>query len=301
MHLKPRQLDAFRHVMLAGSVTAAAEAMSVTQPAVSRLIRDLEQTVQMQLFARDGARLTPTPEAVLLMQEVERLYLGMDQIARSAADIREHSNIVLRLASVTSLVRPYLQQALLEVIGGRLDLPIIFDVENSRHIWDMVESRRYDLGFVYGTGRAASADLANVILHSSNAVAAMRADHPLARLEVVTPRDLRPYRILTAGRNSPLRHGLDQAFSGLAEAPASTLESSMLNCCHFAAAGMGVAIVDRVSIRSAGQALCARPFLPEIRVPYHAIRSAGSLRIPLLDQIIDRMKQLLAREEGQPG
>jgi DNA-binding transcriptional LysR family regulator len=149
MRLKPRQLEAFRHVMNAQGVTAAAEAMNVTQPAVSRLIRDLEDAVGMTLFIRAGARLVPTEEANLLLNEVERLYTGIDQVARAAVDIRRHKNVVLRIGTVTSLVRPFLHQAIIEIAGPRLDLPIVLDVENSRHIWDMVEKNRYDLGIVF--------------------------------------------------------------------------------------------------------------------------------------------------------
>lgn len=297
MRLKPRQLEAFRHVMLAHGVTAAAEAMSITQPAVSRLIRDLEAAIGITLFIRQGARLVPTPEAALLLHEVDRLYIGMDQIARAADDIRQHTNVVLRIASVTSLVRPYLQRVLIEAVGERLDLPIVFDVENSRHIWDMVEKNHYDLGFVFGPSR--QGDLQTVHLHGSRAVAAMPRDHPLAGHDVVTPADLTAYRVLTAGRNSPLRRGLDRAFAVAEQSPLNTMETSMLNCCHFAAAGMGVAIVDRTTIRAAGVDLHARPFLPAINISYHAARPAGSRRILVLDQIVERMKALLREDDSR--
>lgn len=295
MRLKPRQLEAFRNVMVAGGVTAAADAMNITQPAVSRLIRDLEMAVSLPLFTRQGARMTPTPEAILLLHEVERLYIGIDQISRAASDIREHKNIVLRLASVTSLVRPYLHRALVEIVANRVDLPLVIDVENSRHIWDMVENSHYDLGFAFGPARLG--DMLTVPLHSSLAVAAMPPDHPLVDRDIITPADLTEYRVLTAGRNSPLRQGLDRAFSVSDRAPVSTLESSMLNCCHFAAAGMGVAIVDRITLRAADTNLCARPFLPAIEVSYFAARPAGSRRIPVIDRIIERMIELLATED----
>ncbi|GHD22094.1 LysR family transcriptional regulator [Tianweitania populi] len=291
MRLKPRQLEAFRHVMLTRGVTAASEAMNIAQPAVSRLIRDLESEVGMTLFTRQGGRLLPTPEAVLLLAEVERLYIGIDQVARAADDIRQHLNVVLRMASVTSLVRPFLHRAMMEVVGPRLDLPLVLDVENSRHIWDMVEQSHYDLGLVFGPPR--QGDLQTVHLHSSTAVAAMPPDHPLAEKDVITPTDLLDCRVLTAGRNSPLRRGLDRAFSQAEQAPLNTLETSMLNCCHFAAAGMGVAIVDRITMRAADVKLCAKPFLPTIDVSYYAARPAGSRQILVLDQIVERIKELL--------
>lgn len=293
MRLKPRQLEAFRHVMNAQGVTAAAEAMNVTQPAVSRLIRDLEDAVGMTLFIRAGARLVPTEEANLLLNEVERLYTGIDQVARAAVDIRRHKNVVLRIGTVTSLVRPFLHQAIIDIAGPRLDLPIVLDVENSRHIWDMVEKNRYDLGIVFGPPRS---HLQTVHLHGSEAVAAMAPNHPLAELDRVTPADLRDYRVLTAGRNSPLRSALDRAFALADQTPLNTMESSMLNCCHFAAAGMGVAIVDRTTLRAANVDLVTRPFKPTIGISYYAARPAGSRKIQVLDEIIEHMRNSLERD-----
>lgn len=292
MRLKPRQVEAFRSVMMTGGITAAAEAMNVTQPAVSRLIRDLEEIVEISLFERVGTRLMPTAEATQLFREVERLYLGLDQIAQAADDIRRHKNIVLRIASVTSLVRPYLHQAIIDVVGNRLDIPLVIDVENSRHIWDMVEKNRYDLGFVFGSPRMA--DKNAVLLHGSRAVAAMAPGHRLASRKVITPADLLDERVLIPGRNSPLRLALDRAFSNEDHQPISTMETSMLNCCYFAASGMGVGIVDHTSLRSAGADIIAIPFEPKIEVSYFAIRPSGGQRIAVLDDIVGRMQDMMS-------
>lgn len=291
MRLKPRQVEAFRSVMMTGGITAAAEAMNVTQPAVSRLIRDLEQATALTLFDRQGSRLVPTLEATLWYREVERLYLGFDQLVRAADDIRKHKNVVLRIASVTSLVRPYLHRAIVDVVGSRFDLPLVIDVENSRHIWDMVENHRYDLGFVFGSPRMS--DKTAMPLHSSQAVAAVAPGHRLASRNVITPAELKGERVLMPGRNSPLRRELDRAFSSEDYAPASTMETSMLNCCCFAASGMGVGIVDRTSITASSADLVAIPFRPGIEVSYFAIRPSGAAPIPVLEQLVGRMRELL--------
>jgi DNA-binding transcriptional LysR family regulator len=297
LRLKPRQVEAFRSVMMTGGITAAAESMNITQPAVSRLIRDLEDIVQMSLFERVGTRLMPTAEATKLYREVERLYLGLDQIGQAAADIRLHKNTVLRIASVTSLVRPYLQQAIIETVGDRPDIPLVIDVENSRHIWDMVDQNRYDLGLVFGSPRMS--DKNAVLLHSSHAVAAMTADHRLASRQAISPGDLLDERVLIPGRNSPLRLALDRAFAIEDHQPVSTMETSMLNCCHFAAAGMGIGIVDHTSLRSAGAKVVAIPFEPKIAVSYYAIRPVGAQRIAVLDELIERIQSKMTLPDAE--
>lgn len=293
MHLRHRQIEAFRSVMMTGGITSAADAMHVTQPAVSRLIRDLEDTLSMQLFNRRGARLDPTPEAMMLYREVERLYLGLDQIAQAAEDIRAHKNIVIRIGTVTSLVRPYLQNAISAVIGQRENVPLVIDVENSRHIWEMVDNAQYDIGFVYRRQRM---DDRAVRLHQRNAVVAVPPDDPIATLETCTPNDLAGRRILIPGRNSPVRIAFDSALSTANVGPSSTVETSMLNCCHFAAQGLGVAIVDEISTRAANAGLVTVPFSPEVPVSYYAIRPPGAPMIPIIDAIIGHMRDQLAAD-----
>src|SRR5580658_7912125 len=81
--LTHRQVEAFRAVMLTGRVTAAAEMLRITQPAVTRLIRDLQTATHLRLFQRQGSRLLPTGEASALYLEVERSFVGLDRIRRA--------------------------------------------------------------------------------------------------------------------------------------------------------------------------------------------------------------------------
>ena len=68
-----RQIEAFRAVMLTGSVVGAAKFMNVTQPGVSRTIGLLELHLGYALFERRGRRLIPTHEAESLSVSVTSL------------------------------------------------------------------------------------------------------------------------------------------------------------------------------------------------------------------------------------
>ena len=61
-----RQIAAFRAVMITGSMVRAADMMCVTQPAVSRLIKHLEEALELPLFKRGKGGLHPTSEAIAL-------------------------------------------------------------------------------------------------------------------------------------------------------------------------------------------------------------------------------------------
>lgn len=68
-----RHLRVFQAVCAAGSVTGAAEALYMTQPAVSRAVRELEEETGLRLFDRLSHRLCLTPGGALYLEKVGRL------------------------------------------------------------------------------------------------------------------------------------------------------------------------------------------------------------------------------------
>src|SRR5436309_15464609 len=77
--LNPRQVEAFRAVMATGERHVGRDDDAHHQPAVSRLIRDLELTLKLALFERRGNRPSPTAEARHLFAEVERTFVGLSR------------------------------------------------------------------------------------------------------------------------------------------------------------------------------------------------------------------------------
>ena len=96
--LTHRQLTLFRSVMLHGNLSRAAEAVNSSQPTLSRELARLEQLLDFALFDRVRGRLRPTARALALMQEVERSFIGLEQIAQRARELRTLSTARLRLA-----------------------------------------------------------------------------------------------------------------------------------------------------------------------------------------------------------
>jgi len=100
-----RHIEAFRAVMLAGSVVGAARLLNVTQPGVSRTIGLLELRLGYALFERRGRRLVPTAEAEALYREIEHVYSGIERIAHVAQDIRLQRAGALRVATLPALAQ----------------------------------------------------------------------------------------------------------------------------------------------------------------------------------------------------
>ena len=113
MKITFRQIDAFKTVVQSGTVTETARMLGISQPAVSRLIADLESQVGFKLFARSGRNLKATPEALLLVEEVRRALSGLEQIKHTATAIKNFKDAQLRLISTpafSTLIAPQLIQ-----------------------------------------------------------------------------------------------------------------------------------------------------------------------------------------------
>src|SRR5207244_6208105 len=72
--MNARQLEVFRAIMRNRSLTAAAEALHVSQPAISKVLRHFELQIGYRLFERLGGRLVPTAEAQLLYRDADRIF-----------------------------------------------------------------------------------------------------------------------------------------------------------------------------------------------------------------------------------
>ena len=88
--MNARKLEVFRAVMRNGSLTAAAQALNVSQPAVSKTLRHFEDQIGYPLFDRIGGRLRATPEAHLLYEDADRVFREIEAVRDLALRIKEH-------------------------------------------------------------------------------------------------------------------------------------------------------------------------------------------------------------------
>ena len=101
--VKLRQFEALRQVIARGTTKDAAVAMGLTQSAVSRLVRQLEDEFGFVVFDRRQGRLHLTPEGQRFYTEVEKILGGLDQLQSMAKDISTLSVGTLRLIAMPAL------------------------------------------------------------------------------------------------------------------------------------------------------------------------------------------------------
>jgi DNA-binding transcriptional LysR family regulator len=293
MHLNPRQLDAFRKVMVTGSMTIAAELMDISQPAVSRLIKDLETTLAIRLFRREGNRLIPGAEAQRLFREVDRFYQGMEQVERVAQDLKAVRIGTLRVASMTVLGLSLLCEGIRRFSLLRPDVVTSLDVRNSIAVLELAAANQIDIGFVHSMSTEYPGVQAYA-LPSVDAVCVLQRGHRLARRKAVQLTDLEGESLISLGPNNPMRIRLEVALAAAGVNCRRPVEASLAySACNLVGGGLGIAIVDAITAAHFnGGGVVFRPLLPAIRMEFAMVLPAHQPRSKVVNEFIAITKDL---------
>lgn len=103
-----RQLEVFQAVMQSGNMSAAARLICITPSAVSKTVAHAELQLGYKLFNRTKSGLTPTPEARVLYAESTRIHQQLDELRRTAVNLREVDQGQVRLAAIPSISHEFL-------------------------------------------------------------------------------------------------------------------------------------------------------------------------------------------------
>ncbi|MGO4851383.1 LysR substrate-binding domain-containing protein [Phaeovulum sp. W22_SRMD_FR3] len=259
-----RQLEAFHTVMISGSTVRAAELMNVTQPAVSRSIAELEQSLGFLLFDRVRGRLVPTPEGQMFFRDVSESYIGLDRLRSAAAAIREYGSGLLRIGSLSALAATLVPKAVQAFRADNPKIRITLQVSGSAAIRNQVADGQLDLGLA-----ADEIDVSGVDAQpfaSFPGVIAMPPDHPLTRAKTLTPADLAGVPLIGLTPEDRARHRFDQALAEAGVTPSYIIETANSSTiCALALAGDAVGLVNPLSTEGfTERGLVLRPFLPKV-------------------------------------
>jgi DNA-binding transcriptional LysR family regulator len=269
--LNPRQLEAFRLVMLRGSVTMAARDLHVSQPAISRLIRDLELRSGLTLFDRHGNHLVPTPEATLLLAEVERYAAGLQALSSFAAELGLRRRGMLRIVSLPAMAMGFLPRFVARFIADRSLASVHLHGMPSHLVVEAIAGGQAEIGFAAAPPERPGLRIEPI---KSRAVLVVPQAHPLAGRRSAGEQDLAGERFISLEGPS-----FFSAHTGsmMAERGVEVVVRTPLSgiACSLVAEGAGIALVDPFSASDyEGRGLVALRFEPAIEVPISIVTNA---------------------------
>jgi DNA-binding transcriptional LysR family regulator len=277
--------------MRTGSVTNAGRSMHLSQPAVSRLIADLERAVGFRLFDRvKGSAPIATPEATTLYQEVERSFIGIQALRRIAEDIRMFRGGQLRIACLPALATSFVPSVIKQFLLEHPDVNIQLQTRSSSTVRVWVAAQQFDLGLATPAGDLEGLTSDRFLV--SRGVCALPPGHWLAEKSVITPQDLKDEPFISLALEDPARTKIDRIFDEARVRRHIVVETQYaMTICGLVMRGVGCAILNPISaIDFEGQGLVLRRFEPAIQFEYLIYRPANRPTALLAQRFIDLMK-----------
>jgi len=278
--MRLKHIEVFNAVMLAGTVSAAARLLHVTQPAVTQALQHAELQLGFVLFTRQRNRLVPTREAQTLYPEVQRLMSQLESVRRMAAALGSGEGHHFRVLIVPSLAVQALPDALQIFRRKYPAIPVSIRTLHSNDIAQAIALQEGDVGIVYGR-------LPHPALHDElvatgrlvcvSAVQGRGAD----RRTTVALEDILREPFIRIDERDPLGAMLADQWSrrGLVPRAGMTVQTHHI-AMVMAERGFGPAIIDSFTARaSVGETLHTRSLVPEIPVEVRALLPQG-LRSP---------------------
>lgn len=302
MPMNLRQIEAFRAVMLTGSVSAAAQLLCITQPAVTKILQYIESRLARRLFERVKGRLVPTPEARELFVEVQRMWRGVERVQQLSGRLGRGPAAQLRLVVSPSLGSWLLPTLLRGMLADLPSLGVRVEVTARQESTALLLDHAADLGL--GIGPFDHPGITEEAVADGRLVCAVPSGHPLARRKRITARDLARTDLVTYEPDADIARAIErQAGDALHDLRPRIEVRSSQAACWFVQRGVGVALVDEFALLGASfPGIVGIPFWP--RTGLQLVVAWGSTA-PLSDAGVRLVETLRATKElrrpRQPG
>ncbi|MDE2447712.1 MAG: LysR family transcriptional regulator [Gammaproteobacteria bacterium] len=242
-----KQIEYFRAVMEAGTVSGAAAMLNVSQPNVSRMLKYTESRLGLRLFDRCKGRLQPTPEATALYREVQSLHAHLDSLQDALRHIARGELGRLSVGASPSLGRHVLPTALSLLRGEYPKLALKLDILSVSQVIEYL---------TLGQGECACTifpishpQIATEACAAGALVCGIPREHPLADRAVIAPTDLAAENLIGFEPNTPHGRVLHEFLRPSGRDPVFLCTVRFAEtACAMAEQGTGIALVDEFTM-----------------------------------------------------
>jgi DNA-binding transcriptional LysR family regulator len=299
MALDHRGLNAFLLVARLGSVGAAATALSLTQPAVSRTLRKLEQQLGVQLFVRHSTGMELTAFGRSLLPHAALLETGLHRALEEIDLLKGASKGVARVGILSSLVLDHLPTVLNNV---RSKMPgiqlLVVEAPNHQLIRSLL---RGEIDFAIA---AVSPDLAEENIRVSTLMndeicMVARAEHPILRKKSVTPNELCQYNWAMQEKGGAIWRYFQALFASAdLDPPVVTLTANSIQTLKAVIVSSDlITVLPRISIRNEEKNKVLRPIplrTAQWRRQLAILRRPNGPMLPAVSLVLTEFRKVLA-------
>ncbi|UVJ42366.1 LysR substrate-binding domain-containing protein [Pseudomonas sp. LS1212] len=297
--MRLRHIEVIQAILQTGNLSAAAQLLHISQPAVSKTLQHAEQQLGFLLFARVRGKLQPTREALELQGEINHLYEDLDRVRRLASSLRQHQDQPLRVVCTPALAQELLPQSVAALRRRFRETPCNLSSQHTREIVRSLLLRESELG---------------LSLHSPDHPAIQCVELAAGKLQLLAPhgwlqlrhkyiglQELAGQTMVGLDGQDPLSLLLDAKLQALQPPPLiQTRVQTYQMMRSMVEAGEGLAVVDpftAIGAKAAGLDVC--PISPAIPVTLYALTLSECAPSPalkaLLEIITEKAQAMLGR------
>ena len=284
-----RRLKVFHTVARLLNFTKAADALHMTQPAVTFQIRQLEEYFNTRLFDRTHNRVSLTEAGQRVYTFSDRIFELYDEMENAIREMTGDVSGVVTLGASTTIAEYMLPFLLGDFKSKNPEVNIRLKVSNTEGIVSMVENNIIDLGVVEAS--VSNKNLQVEVCRMDQLVAIMPLNHPLAKLDKVTPQQLVPYPFICreegSGTREVITEYLQEHVAG--EELKICLELGSPEAIKGAVeAGMGISIMSHSTVVKELKlnSLAAVPMDPSLDRPFSFVHQRHKFKARAMEELL---------------
>jgi len=268
-----RQIEVFRAVMIAKTVSGAARLLNVSQPGLSRMLKYTDDKLGFELFDRTSGRLVPTKEAIELFRDVELIYKRIEGLEFKIKKLEKGEDVVFKIGSSPSLGRYVIPNVLGKLNDKFSNLIIQYDILSVQQMPDYLIQEKGE--YVVGVFPINHPNIISTKFGSEPLVCVLPADHDLAGEDVISLASMEGYPLISFRADTPHGSLIASAYKeAKIERNVTTYVRFAETACSLVKNGLGIAIIDGfTAMGETGDGLIIKKVEPSRNINIYAHRS----------------------------
>lgn len=286
-----REMQYFLAVVREGTISAAAKALHVAQPSLSRQMKELEEELGVTLFVRGNRKITLTEEGMVLRKRAEEMVLLLQMAEDEISQVKDRVSGWVRIGAGESLSFHYLSRAAADLIRNHPGIRFHITSGDTQDLMDELGKGLIDFAVIF-------TDFDRELYRAIELPAQdcfgllMPKDCPLAAREEIRLSDL-------GGLPLIIPRGAEPYFSG-SEATLSPNVVATYNLVYNASLlvedGIGLAVCFDGLVNTTGDSrLCMRPIVPRMGSAGYLIWKRYQVVSPAVQMFLDCIRDALGR------
>ena len=295
-----RVLRYFLAIAREGSITNAANYLHVTQPTLSRQIKELEDEVGQKLFIRGSHNMKLTQEGFILRKRAEEIVSMVD---KTEAEFRSMESTVagdIYIGGGETRAISYIADVVRELREEYPDIKYHLHSGNEADVTERIDRGLLDFGILVQPADLTKYDCLHLPAEDIWGVV-MRKDSPLAEKPSITRQDLRELPLILsrqaiAGRKEE-NEFINWFGSDFDKLNIVTTFNLMYNAAIMVEAGIGYAVgIDGITNTDVNSTLCFRPLEPRMTAGLDVIWKKYQVFTPAAELFLQRLQERYASE-----